>query len=84
MIENQIISQLKVNYFNVEVMVFRLVKSQRLLSVAVTDVSIKGSCELIYQSQCKTQKNKVEMRGRRRGGEGDGEGEGGSYFMRGK
>ena len=37
--------------------------------MAVTDVSIKGSCELIYQSQCKTQKNKEEMRGRRRGGE---------------
>ena len=37
--------------------------------MAVTDVSIKGSCELIYQSQCKTQKNKVEMRGKRRGGE---------------
>ena len=37
--------------------------------MAVIDVSIKGSCELIYQSQCKTQKNKVEMRGKRRGGE---------------
>ena len=69
MIENPIISQLKVNYFNVEVMVFRFKSSQRLLSMAVTDISIKGSCELIYQSQCKTQKNKVEMRGKRRGGE---------------
>ena len=69
MIENLIISQLKVNYFNVEVMVFRFKSSQRLLSMAVTDISIKGSCELIYQSQCKTQKNKVEMRGKRRGGE---------------
>ena len=84
MIENQIISQLKVNYFNVEVMVFRLVKSKTVVhgsdwhfhkGVLWTDIPIT-----MQDSKEQSGDEGEEERGR----EGEGEGEGGSYFMRGK